>query len=877
MKLVLKNKKVAIIAGVSAAVLVTALGVGLGVGLNNSSSSDDYIADANHYATYNGVGVSGTDIENKKVTIEGNEYSIRKRGADFYFEVPSFSGKIQPTVRIKDILSTFSGKDFFDSNPVKGEGKDNFYDVNFIFPSLSIGTIRIPNDGKVYGGFVESTKENVDYEVNQKLKKVFPNGYEIGSFTEPSIGGIEMAKLEKLNTLLATSRNLNSMADVEAVLQNVPTKTKFGFFYYTFNSQEIITFATNKKARKPSELGYVPTVFDAPVSLSNEDYDIYVTRAVSETSHAQRDYEFDIAGFEGANNILRTLTLKKGDRDLSDQIYDVDLNNWFIPLEYGPQSFTHPILGLLKPNLYGAFEFDDSITTTNGEAPDVKLNPDSTFTMPSLLLKLNPSTFNDAEYATTATARKSDELLVNVEPNWLDYFKTVANDQRVKDLAKEMGITIRFKESNILDEKFNIKNKGVNHLEVSEVFFTHSDWLNDKDDDVWVKREQFAPLLEDGILKANLDNPTYFEDTYRANASIFTGSDIDKYGLYPFSRKTKVIAYNSDYLPNGLDFSGDKKIADYLYQEDLGSSAAVQRLQSENTITDEQKNGLLVHAALSTGGTVWAFDYYADTKKDQQPNQQDVAWKKVTRGSSDTSDPADIDYWSVFADPNLKDDERFQKWINHNYHSNSERLGDLGTDESYDKYALFNGHIGAIMIDSSWVDNDWKSGTWRAEGTDEEKQAFAQQKIKFQAVPTGIATGLYGSMISTLKKDHEKQMVAEMFLNVLTDPSKALEVYHATSKLSARKDVNPNGDAFEATSNLFSAVADTHTVFGAKDDEWWPISVFKQVSIQVKNWDIDSSTFYQDIANTFKSTSNNEPGPGFQEVFAPEDPDVTGS
>ena len=115
---------------------------------------------------------------------------------------------------------------------------------------------------------------------------------------------------------------------------------------------------------------------------------------------------------------------------------------------------------------------------------------------------------------------------------------------------------------------------------------------------------------------------------------------IDKYGVYPFSRETQVIAYNSDYLPNGLDLSDDKKIADYLYQEDLGNSAAVQRLQSENTITDEQKKwSCLVHAGLTTGGTVWAFDYYADTKKDQKPGEQDVAWKKVTRGSGDTTDP----------------------------------------------------------------------------------------------------------------------------------------------------------------------------------------------------------------------------------------------
>ena len=392
MKLVLKSKKVAITAGVSAAVLVTALGVGLGVGLNNSSSSDEntgYTADANHYAAYNGVGVSGTDIENKKVTIEGNEYSIRKRGTDFYLEVPPFSGKSQPQIRLNGIIANISGTDFYTPNPTKGRGKDNYYDISFVFPSLSIGIVRIPNDGKIYGGFVESTKEDVDYEVNPKLKKLFPNGYEVGSFFEPGdVGGINMLKLEKLKTLLNTSRSLNSMTDVETILQDVPTITRFGFFYYRYQNIEYIVLAKNRKATKPSEIGYVPTVFDAPVSLSDEDYDVFgLFSALTEQKHAQNDVEFTIPLFETADNEFMKLTIMKGDRDLSQQIQNVDLNNLFLPLEYHSRTFTHPILGSLKPNLYGAFEFDDSIITTNGEAPDIKLNPDSTFTTATSFIK----------------------------------------------------------------------------------------------------------------------------------------------------------------------------------------------------------------------------------------------------------------------------------------------------------------------------------------------------------------------------------------------------------------------------------------------------------------------------------------------------------
>ena len=58
MKLVPKNKKVAIIAGVSAAVLVTALGVGLGIGLSGSTTVD--------------------------ITIDGKTYDVIKEGGKLF-------------------------------------------------------------------------------------------------------------------------------------------------------------------------------------------------------------------------------------------------------------------------------------------------------------------------------------------------------------------------------------------------------------------------------------------------------------------------------------------------------------------------------------------------------------------------------------------------------------------------------------------------------------------------------------------------------------------------------------------------------------------------------------------------------------------------
>ncbi len=877
MKLVLKNKKVAIIAGVSTAVLVTALGVGLGVGLSTSSSSSNgdenpgYTADANHYISYNGIGVTADDISKGKISIDGNEYSITKRDGDFYFKVPSFSETAQPSITV--INSFTIGTKYFNLLDVsKGNGKDNYYDFGFLMPSLSIGVVRIPNDGKIYGGFIESTNQNVDYEVNPKLRKVFPNGYEIGDFKNLDFGGINMLKLQKLKTLLNYNGSLDSMTDVEAALENSPTTIRFGFF---LDSQNSIRVATYKKATMPSELGYVPENFDNPITLSTADY-LLSSNTVTMEQHAQDDINFQLSAFKKSNGDYVSITLPQGTRPLSQETQEVSLADLYTNLRYEAKLNSHSIIGDFRFSINGSLQLNDSIITESGEKPAIHLNPDSTFTMPTLLIRLNETVFSETNYATPGTQRENDELLINAESEWLDYFKGIANDERVKELAKKMGITIRFKVASITDELHQIRYHYPENPASSEVAFMSVDRI-DSIGNVQLRESVFVPLLEDGVLENNLDNPAYFQDGWRASAKFFTGEKKDRYGAYPFSQQTQVIAYNSDYLPNGLDFSNGQTVASHLYVGDLGPLNTVKTTKAADTVTTEQKNGLLVDAGLKTGGTVWAFDYYPDTKKDQKPGQQDVAWTKVTRGSSDTADPGEKDYWSVFADPNLKDDARFQKWVDHNYNSNTARVGtDLNADESYDKYALFNGHVGAIMIDSSWVNDEWKSGEWRTEGTAEEKAAFAQEKIKFQTIPVGLAEGLFGIMTRLLKDDKGKQMVAEMFLNVLTDLNKGMELYELTSKLPARKDVTATVNSYEATSHLFTAVANTHTVYGIKRNEQWPYTdVFKPTTKKITTYQSADSNFYQTIADSYKDAAINKPAPNSRRVFVPEDPDAS--
>ena len=888
-------------------VIVTGLGLGSGLGLglkhkgDSTDSTDkgdvtvipnnepDFVVDANHYITTTGVGVSGTDIVDRKVTINEKKYSVKKKDEEFFLEVPSVSEKLQPKIYQYNLFEEWlrGGAAFNSIDPLDVQEKETFYNVDNLLPSLSIGVVRIPNDGKIYGGFVDSTKSNTDYEVHQKIAKVFPKGYEIGSFDAEGQGGINLLKLQKLKTLLKHPGSLNSAADVVNALQNSPTTTRFGFFLRNLNGKNLISIAINHGATEPSEIGYVPTVFDQPIAWPGDQYSSILTRETTLADLANRGQDFPISFYKGFvadqdNHVPEayTMHLDRGVTDLSQEVKEVNLGDLNILFRYETTTVSHPLLGQIKHNVDGTILLDDSIVLENGETPNLKLNADSTLTIPTVLVKLEASTFNDENYATTSTTRAKGELLINVKADWLDYFQQIANDAQVKALAKEIGTTIRFKveDENLANESYKIHDYGESDARLSEIFFVNEAIMNNLGNDMVLDESQFAPLLEDGVLESYLDNSAYFEDSYRTSTKIFKETATNKYGVYPFIRSTQVIAYNSDYLPNGLDFSGDKTIADYLYREDPGYLPADGVFQPVLvTITDEQKKGLLVSAELITGGTVWAFDYYSQTKKDQKPNQQDIAWKKVTRGNGETSDPTRRDLWSVFADPNLKDDVRFQKWVDHNYYSNDNRVGDGNTNGAYDKYALFNGEIGAIMIDSSWVNDEWKSGTWRVQGTAEEKQAFAEQKIKFQKSPIGIANGWYGAMISTLKQDTPKQALAEMFLSVLSNPNKAIEFTASTSELFARKDitlVNDDGTNSIIT-NLFAAVADTPTVvggqFGKLNSEWWPKTIFKQISKNIKSYDRDKyDNFYEYIATEFKNAAQNTPYTNAHAVFIPE-------
>ena len=878
------KKKIILITSISTAVLIFSLGLGLGLGLETSSSEiSTPRTPSTYYNTAAGVGVTDLDIEKGKVTINEEEYVIEKKDDAAFLKIPAFNGKLSPNLVRAIGMFDVNGKEYT-KNEVKGEGRNNFYDLNFLIPTMNIGVVRIPNDGKIYGGYVDAESEDQDYKVSPILEKVYPNGYEIGAFYHfdtdiiEGRGGINMLKLEKLLTLLTADSPFNSEAEVATALENVATTTRFGFFKYKEGEPETdyLRMATNGKATKPSEIGYAPTEDYPDRSLlpggDNQKYWWEDAERISLSDHENNDKQFTIKSF--TNQFGRSSTvlvrLEKG-VDYKSAAVDVELNKLHLPITINPGFDLHPVLGMIQPDIDGFLAVDETITNENGGKATININADGTFSVPSLLIKIEKSALNAENYGTVVYKRGKGELLIEARESSLAYFQMVANDERVKKLAEKLGVTIRFKRVFNNENGQSVRQYGIYNSVSSEVFFPDVQKLT-----YFNKGNQLAPLLDDGILKENLDNPDYYTDTWRIDTKIHEGIDQGKYGLYPFSKVTTVLAYNTDYLPNGLDFSDDKTIADYLYQADLGSYEEIQVTANPNTVSDEQKQGLLVDAHFNIGNTVWALDYYDKLKQDQQPNQQDTAWKKITRGSGDTTDPNEKDYWTVFADPNLKDDPRFRKWVDHNYHSNSDRLNNptVFAQSSYDKTALFNGHIGAILIDSNTIiyhGDEWRKGEWRTTGTAEEKEAFAKNKIKFQSIPVSETYAEFVAFAATLKNDKAKQKVAEMFINVLTEPNKAYQFNQQTGKVPARKDVqfaDTNDDPI--TVSFIKAVTNTPTVL-LYDLPQWVYKVFPDVNQATNSYQNDQlEQIYEDIANRFKNQALQNSGT--HAIFAPEDP-----
>ena len=882
------KKKIIISAAISISVLIFSVSLGLGLGLKSSSGESNNNptfeqAPSTYYETVTGISINNNDLAKGKVIIKNQEYSIEKQNDEYFIKVPAFSEHLSPNKVISPSIFNIPAKTFSD-NTIKGEGKDNFYNLDYLVPSLSIGIVRITNDGKIYGGYVDAQSANLDYQVNPILEKVYPHGYIIGNLYQfDSIvingrGGINMLKLQKMLTLLEADVPFNTEEEVATALENVPTTTRFSFFLNKEGEpqEDYLRIAFNSRPTKPNEIGATLEDYPDPSLINkggggNEQYWWQQQNTISLSDHANYNYEFYVLFFLNQYGAAgHSFTLEKG-VDYKNAAVDFALDKLNIAIEMIPGRFIHPVLGMIQPNVDGSITFNETITTENGEAPTITVNSDSTFSMPTTLVKISKNTFNNDNYATVTEEKHSGELSIEVEDSWLTSFQAVANDQRVKDLAKQMGITIRFITTPVNSAARFIKNNGIYQQLSAEVFFMHTYEV-----DHFKRTNELASLLEDGILKRNLENAQYYSDEWRAEAKMKTAMNKDQYVVYPFTRRNQFIAYNSDYLPNGLDFTNGQSIADYLYLGDLGDYGEMLQTKDPSTASEAQKQGLWVDVHLDLGGSVWALNYYSNLKKDQQqPNQQDVAWKKVTRGNGDTTDPSPNDYWSVFADPSLVNNPLFRKWVDHYYQSNSGRISPFTTGVSeYDMRALFNGHIGAIMVTPTWIDENWRKGEWRGTGTSEEKQAFAENTIKFQSVPWGLSSGMYAGISATLKNHKQKQQIAEKFISILTEPENPIDFIEKISKIPARKDMDLSKSTNKITSAFLAAYADTSSISRLNLPDW-VYAAFSKTGFEINRYQGEEANIYQFAVDYFKKYLNEN----WSDInlFIPEDPDADAS
>ena len=200
--MVLGKKKIIIIAGVSTAVLVTALGVGLGVGLSSSTTVDE---GEMYLDPISGETRSERDLLNNDITVDGKTFDVIKEGDKLFAVVakdtnleltqPQFNYEVDGEGADPDGMG---GSDFHEtyrtvpattSNVVNQTVFNNigalYYGENYFFSMVygSIGHVKILNDGYIWGGFFYNTEseqiEKHEALTNGPLKfgTVYPDGH----------------------------------------------------------------------------------------------------------------------------------------------------------------------------------------------------------------------------------------------------------------------------------------------------------------------------------------------------------------------------------------------------------------------------------------------------------------------------------------------------------------------------------------------------------------------------------------------------------------------------------------------------------------------------------------------------------------------------
>ena len=408
----LGKMKIILITGISVAVVALGVGLGLWLGLDSGSDSETTSEEPGNqkqqYTTVTGVTVTNEDIDAGKITVDQIEYEITRSNNNFYIKIPENTYSLSAKIITSKVLGQQQGSErIFDDNTEKGKGKNHFYDIQSILPETSFfhGPIRIPGDGKIYGGYVKDRTTN-EYKMNDNLVTVFPNGYEIGDFNDHGQGGVNMGKLEELRQLeikISEGISVNTMDDVNQILADVARITKFGFFLHTEDNKEVIRLVTNSRPEFPRQIGFNPT--DPMYNYNYQPDDPSPERAwphhddggqlwgdedtkPTREELQQHDYTFKVQEFTKQDGTAYEIVLSKNTERLVDAVVDVPLNQLYIPMTITPGFYNHPVLGKIQPDSTGRVHLMNSIETEDGNQPVIEINNEGELILPTLLIKL---------------------------------------------------------------------------------------------------------------------------------------------------------------------------------------------------------------------------------------------------------------------------------------------------------------------------------------------------------------------------------------------------------------------------------------------------------------------------------------------------------
>ena len=866
----LGKKKIIIIAGVSAAVLVTALGVGLGVGLSSDSSRTPSALDDVSFGDPILKQIrKGKDLLINGINYNDQRYSVVEEDGKLYTVIPKGTKlETKPTVFFDEINDRWNYSITYvggSGNDVHFTGKNHFY----TFTYANIGQVWIPNDGYIWGGY----KYDGDAEkmvLQEALKDTGP--LKFGTISESGLALIDLAVVYEYQLALAEYNEADSDGSRTSAAERIrnadsdvgkEARDNRELTWKIYNSVHKAKIAIKKNARNIADISFNPesngisnvnvniSVTDSTgfgVSLSVDNNGLFnVTNLKCGTDPNVHGFKLKYFVNDNGEDICIIPAVNENGKARINQEVNVPLGSINLPLlHFSGSVIDHPLLSGISVSPNG-------FVNLPGMDPLRMPEASSSFILPNdVKIEIaKDQVLNLGTYATITNKRAEDELLISVKEEWLDYFKETAYLEEIKQLASSLGITIRFKIKQLEDD-FLFAQVGRGRLDnLPEVFFgitSQTGDLTNNANDHYFKDFQYD-------LKENLNDINRFSNEWTDKSSFRLVDETKDLKYYPFQEETQFIAYNTDYLPSGLDFSSNNEnLHDHLIQTDLGDLESVS--ETVSTTNDDYKTKLLAARDVNISSPIWATNHYDTLQVDQRNSfQQDIIWP---------NNSGYLGYYTIFKDSSIKDDPKFQSWVDHYKNGNSDLRGDNSIE--YTKKALFNGHIGAIIVDSSWINNEWKSGKFRTSGTDEEKKEFAKQNLRFQALPSSakaLGTKWYATL--TLELSDKKQQVAEKFISKLSSPDRVVDFNNNILNKMPNKVITYNDIEDPATKSQVKAKVNTKTA---------SIHVVGNTSTLADAWNsvtasIDSNSTYQGILNAFVSKIN--ASPFVQSLYVPRE------